>query len=588
MSTIRAPSGRDRGDEDDEQLLRNARKRVLERDGRRVRVRERLVGLGDEEREERDDRREPARDDGGRKCSGIAEVAREHEHDAEREQPDLGHEVSDARSRERAAPRLREPRVVGGVRHEGDRDPDDDVGALPDREPALALGVPQRTEVGPVERPPREIDECERHCPDRKAADEPPDESDRPEQREHERAGAEDDRPQPLGAEAEELVGECGRGGGDHEKLEDRPADALRDVDRRREERSSLAERRAHERHARDASVRADQARRGEHEVPDEAADEDRDERVGQRQRGDEYRAGHDHEKRDAEIPPEEPRLDPAEDLKPGRNRLDAPAAFDSVGWRHRGVRLDDAAVIPRYFVVAEATHEIQNPTSEEKLLLLGRRLGLGPDSRVLDIASGRGGPAVLLASEFGCTWHGIEISPDFHAVAVERAEKRGSAIGSPSSWCDAATATHEPESYDAALCLGASFVYGSLADTVEALAPAVRPGGHVVVGEPFWRRLPLPEDYEDRHEPWTSLDGTVRIFETSGIPVVSVIASSEDDWDRYETLHWETVERWLAANPGDADAAEIRNRHERAKWNYLRHQRDYLGWAIFVGRKQP
>jgi len=248
----------------------------------------------------------------------------------------------------------------------------------------------------------------------------------------------------------------------------------------------------------------------------------------------------------------------------------------------------DDAAVIPRYFVVAEATHEIQNPTSEEKLLLLGKRLGLGPDSLVLDIASGRGGPAVLLASEFGCTWHGIEISPDFHAVAVERAAEAG--LGGRVSFelANAATTTHEAESYDAALCLGASFVYGSLADTVEALAPAVRPGGHVVVGEPFWRRLPLPEDYEDRHESWTTLDGTVRIFETSGIPVVAVIASSEGDWDRYETLHWQAVERWLAANPAEVDAAEIRTRHERAKWSYLRHQRDYLGWAIFVGWKRP
>jgi len=232
--------------------------------------------------------------------------------------------------------------------------------------------------------------------------------------------------------------------------------------------------------------------------------------------------------------------------------------------------------------------HELQNPTSEEKILLLGKRLGLGPESRVLDIASGRGGPALLLAREFGCAVCGVEISPDFHAVAVERAREAGLGDRLSFELMDAATATHEPESYDAALCLGASFVYGSLADTVEALAPAVRPGGHVVVGEPFWRRLPLPEDYEDRHEPWTSLDGTVRIFETSGIPVVSVIASSEDDWDRYETLHWETVERWLAANPGDVDAAEIRNRHECAKWNYLRHQRDCLGWAIFVGWKQP
>jgi SAM-dependent methyltransferase len=242
--------------------------------------------------------------------------------------------------------------------------------------------------------------------------------------------------------------------------------------------------------------------------------------------------------------------------------------------------------MIPRYFVVAEAAHEIQNPTSEEKLLLLGKRLGLGPESRVLDIASGRGGPALLLARAFGCSWHGIEISPDFHAVAVERVAEAGLDDRVSFELADGAGASHEAESYDAALCLGATFVYGSLADTVDALAPVVRSGGFVVVGEPYWRRLPLPDDYDDRAEPWTSLEGTVRIFETSGIPVVSVIASSEDDWDRYETLHWQALERWLAANLDDPDAAEVRARYERAKGNYLRHQRDYLGWAIFVGWK--
>ena len=251
-------------------------------------------------------------------------------------------------------------------------------------------------------------------------------------------------------------------------------------------------------------------------------------------------------------------------------------------------MRLDDWRVIPRYFVVAEAEHEIQNPTSEEKLLLLGKRLGLGADSRVLDIASGRGGPALLLTREFGCTWHGVELSPDFHAVAVERAEQAGLADRLSFVLGDGAQATFVPESYDAALCLGASFVYGSLADTVDALAVAVRPGGHVVVGEPYWRRLPLPDDYEDRAEPWATLEGTTRIFETSGLPVVSVIASSEDDWDRYETLHWQALERWLAANEDDPDAPEIRARHEHWKWNYLRHQRDFLGWAIFVGWKRP
>ena len=243
-------------------------------------------------------------------------------------------------------------------------------------------------------------------------------------------------------------------------------------------------------------------------------------------------------------------------------------------------------AVIPRYFVVAEATHEIQNPTSEEKLLLLGKRLGLGPHSRVLDVASGRGGPAVLLASAYGCTWHGLEIAPEFHAVAVERVTEAGIADRVSFALVDAASVTHEPEAYDAALCLGASFVYGSHADTVDALAPAVRPGGHVVVGEPYWRTLPLPEDYADRVQPWTTLEGTIAAFETSGLPVVSLIAASEDDWDRYETLHWQAAERWLAANPDDPNAPEVRTWHQRSKRNYLRHQRAHLGWALFVGWK--
>jgi SAM-dependent methyltransferase len=243
--------------------------------------------------------------------------------------------------------------------------------------------------------------------------------------------------------------------------------------------------------------------------------------------------------------------------------------------------------MIPRYYVVAEALHDLQNPTSTEKLLLLGERLALDAGSRILDIASGRGGPAVLLADAFGCAVHGIEVSPDFHAVAAERAHSAELSDRLTFDLADAASVAFEPEAYDAALCLGASFVYGGLAYTVDALASAVRPGGHVVVGEPYWRRLPLPDDYSDRADPWTTLEGTVTIFETSGLPVVSVIASSEDDWDRYETLHWQAVESWLVANVDDPDAAEIRSRHEHSKRTYLRHGRDVLGWAIFVGWKR-
>src|SRR5260370_14556013 len=49
----------------------------------------------------------------------------------------------------------------------------------------------------------------------------------------------------------------------------------------------------------------------------------------------------------------------------------------------------------------------------------LGRMLGLGPASRVLDVASGKGTTAVFLAKEFGCEIFGIDYGE--HNVAAAR-----------------------------------------------------------------------------------------------------------------------------------------------------------------------
>ena len=51
----------------------------------------------------------------------------------------------------------------------------------------------------------------------------------------------------------------------------------------------------------------------------------------------------------------------------------------------------------------------------------------------------------------------------------------------------------------------------------------------------------------------------TAERFESSGVELVSLIASSQDDWDRYESLHWATLDEWLAANPDDTQAEEFR-----------------------------
>lgn len=242
---------------------------------------------------------------------------------------------------------------------------------------------------------------------------------------------------------------------------------------------------------------------------------------------------------------------------------------------------------MPWYHAVVERYHELQNPTSAEKIRLLGERLGLGPESYVLDVASGRGGPALVLASEFGCRITSVERAEEFVDVARRRTREANLAGLIEIVHSDASTLLVEREHYDAALCLGASFVWDGLAGTLAALVTAVRSGGHVAVGEPYWRTWPLLAAYDsDPYDEYVTLAETAARVQSAGLTPVTLIDSSLDDWDRYESLHWLAAEDWLAANPDDPDASEIRAQHERSRERYLSWDRDLLGWAILVGRK--
>jgi hypothetical protein len=243
---------------------------------------------------------------------------------------------------------------------------------------------------------------------------------------------------------------------------------------------------------------------------------------------------------------------------------------------------------MPWYHAVVESGHDLQNPTSREKLLLLGERLGLGPSSEVLDLGSGRAGPALLLAGTFGCRITCVERAGEFHDAALRRVRDAGLEALIESVHMDAAAYPLERDRYDVVMCLGASFIWSGLAGTLAALSPAVRPAGFLVVGEPYWRRWPLPSDYQpDSGEDFETLPGVVERIEGSGFAPAFLIDSSLDDWDRYETLHWLTADAWLREHPEDPDADEIRARSARQRERYLRYERDLLGWAIFAGRNR-
>ncbi|HSS53800.1 MAG TPA: methyltransferase domain-containing protein [Gaiellales bacterium] len=232
---------------------------------------------------------------------------------------------------------------------------------------------------------------------------------------------------------------------------------------------------------------------------------------------------------------------------------------------------------------MVERDHVIQDPTSWEKIRLLGEYVRLTADSKVLDMGCGKAGPAVVLAEAFGCRILGVELREVFAAEARARVKERGLERLIDVRTADAVSFALEPDFYDVAMAIGTCFIWGHIEHAARALVPAVKRGGYLALGEPYWRSEPAVG--VDR-EPFVSLPETVARLESAGVHLTGIIAASQDDWDRYESLHWRAVEEWLAANPGHADVASIRDRHRASLAAYLEHQRPLLGWAILVARK--
>jgi SAM-dependent methyltransferase len=232
---------------------------------------------------------------------------------------------------------------------------------------------------------------------------------------------------------------------------------------------------------------------------------------------------------------------------------------------------------------VVERDHDVQNPVSREKILLLGDYLRLVPGSRVLDLGCGKCGPALILAEAHGCHIFGVERRQQFAEEGRQRIADRG--LFGLVTISNADAASLEPsDPYDAALCLGTSFIWGTMLEAAPKLREFVRVGGYVAIGEPFWKTWPLPKEINDLG--YVSLEGTVGRLESGGLDLTGMIASSDDDWDHYESQHWRAMEEWLNEQPSTQDLNSIRERHEARRREYIGSNRSRLGWAIFVARR--
>ena len=126
----------------------------------------------------------------------------------------------------------------------------------------------------------------------------------------------------------------------------------------------------------------------------------------------------------------------------------------------------------------------------------LGQLVGLTPESRVLDVASGVGTSAIALAEEFGCTVTGVDASEQNAARATERAAASAAATRLRFVPGDANGLSFPSGDFDIVLCECALCTFADQPAAVREFARVLRPGGRVGISD-VTRNAPLPTELD-------------------------------------------------------------------------------------------
>lgn len=245
------------------------------------------------------------------------------------------------------------------------------------------------------------------------------------------------------------------------------------------------------------------------------------------------------------------------------------------------------AVDIPRIFNITESAHRIHNPFTSEKLATLGAALRLERGTSVLDLGSGSGEMLCTWARDYGISGTGIDLSQLFSMQAQLRAEELG--VADRVSFIHGDAAGHvADERVGVAACLGATWIGGGVAGTIALLAKSLDAGGIILIGEPYWRRVPPSEAaakgcLAGSISDFLLLPGLLTSFGKLGYDVVEMVLADQDGWDRYEAAKWLTMRRWLDANPEDDFAKEVRAQLTSEPERYATYTREYLGWGVFA-----
>lgn len=229
---------------------------------------------------------------------------------------------------------------------------------------------------------------------------------------------------------------------------------------------------------------------------------------------------------------------------------------------------------------------DVLSPIDKKTWHVVGEMAQLDKNSKVIELASGKGALALYLAEKFGSNVDAYEINSAFVKSAMEKSQNHGLQLRVAFIKTDVNTLEVENQSYDLGACLGALYIFREAGWKI--LTKGVKTDGYLAISELYAKKLPVPRTimsvfFEGSDSsPWT-LDDARRWYWDRGMTILKEEECSRRAWLAYYDLTRERLMELQGQYRSDRERLVEIEEALREDRLFRKYGEEYLGYMTFI-----
>jgi cyclopropane fatty-acyl-phospholipid synthase-like methyltransferase len=172
----------------------------------------------------------------------------------------------------------------------------------------------------------------------------------------------------------------------------------------------------------------------------------------------------------------------------------------------------------------------------KDMLGLLKKNIAVTKETKVLDLACGKGAVSVYIAKELGCKVKGIDIIPEFIDFAVSKAKEFGVNRLCDFIVQDINESVKKEKDYDIVIYGAVGNVLGDWYETISLLKNTVKEGGFIIIDDAYGKN--------EADDKYLSKDKWLRLLADGGVVLIDEILSTDDELAGINDMQMESIEK--------------------------------------------